>query len=221
MVITAVRTVILYAAITAAMRLMGKRQLGQLHPSELVVALLIADLAAVPMQDVDLPLLQGLLPIGILVALELLLSICMLKFPVLARLIAGNPLCVIRKGKILPDQLKRLRLSVEDLCEQLRQQSVFDPTQVNAAYVESNGQLSVLLQPEQQTITVGGQPEAEPMLPVISDGAVIPWALRDCGWTREQLYAVLRGEAVPLDRVLLLTADVAGNYHLLRRRETP
>ena len=115
MAITAIRTVIIYIFIITAMRIMGKRQLGELQPVELVVTLLISDLAAVPMQESGMPLLNGLIPILILVSLELLLSGAMLKLPWVSRLITGNPITIIRDGQLDQKALKKLRMTVDDL----------------------------------------------------------------------------------------------------------
>ena len=115
MAITAIRTVIIYIFIITAMRIMGKRQLGELQPVELVVTLLISDLAAVPMQESGMPLLNGLIPILILVSLELLLSGAMLKLPWVSRLITGNPITILRDGQLDQKALKKLRMTVDDL----------------------------------------------------------------------------------------------------------
>ena len=139
MAISAIRTVIIYIFIIAAMRIMGKRQLGELQPVELVVTLLISDLAAVPMQESGMPLLNGLIPIVVLVALELLLSGLMLKSSGFSKLISGNPIVIIRDGKLDQKALKRLRLTVEDLMETLRQQNAFDIREIEYAIAETNG----------------------------------------------------------------------------------
>ena len=112
MAITAIRTVLIYILIIAAMRIMGKRQLGELQPVELVVTLLISDMAAVPMQESGIPLLSGVLPILILVALELLLSGLMLKSPFFSRLISGNPIVLVREGELQQSALKKMRMTV-------------------------------------------------------------------------------------------------------------
>ncbi|HHV50310.1 MAG TPA: DUF421 domain-containing protein, partial [Clostridiales bacterium] len=139
MSIIAIRTVIIYIFIIAAMRIMGKRQLGELQPSELVVALLISDLAAVPMQENGMPLLNGLIPIMILVALELLFSGLMIKSPFFQHLIGGRSKIIIDNGNLDIKALNGMRMSLEDLMETLRQQSVFDLRDVQYAIVEPNG----------------------------------------------------------------------------------
>lgn len=133
MIITAIRTVIIYIFIIAAIRIMGKRQLGELQPAELVVTLLISDLAAVPMQESGMPLLDGVIPILVLVAMELLFSGLMLKVPFFYRLISGRPMVVIDNGKLDQQALKRMRVTIGDLVESLREQNVFDIEQIQYA----------------------------------------------------------------------------------------
>ena len=144
MYISLIRTVILYAAIIFAVRVMGKRQISQLQTSELVVTMLISDLAVIPMQNTGQPLFSGLLPILVLVILEIFLSVLMLKSNVIRHIICGNPVIVIQNGKILQDSMKNLRLSIEELYEQLRQRDIASINEVAYAIVETNGVLSVI-----------------------------------------------------------------------------
>lgn len=125
MFISLVRTIILYLAIIAAVRIMGKRQISQLQTSELVVTMLISDLAVIPMQDSGQPLFSGIIPIFVLIALEVFLSYVMLKSSKVRRAICGKPVVIIRDGQILQENMRELRLSIEDLFEQLRQKDVF------------------------------------------------------------------------------------------------
>ena len=119
-----VRTLVLYFAVICAVRLMGKRQLGEMDPAELVVTILVSDLAAVPMQDLGIPLFFGLVPIAALVTLEVLLSILSLKSRFFRRLLNGQPAIIIRKGQLDLSKLRQLRLTTEDLVVALRKQSV-------------------------------------------------------------------------------------------------
>lgn len=204
MTISVIRTIILYLLLMIAMRLMGKRQLGELQPSELVVTLLLSDLAAVPMQENGLPLLNGILPILVLVSLELLLSGAMLKWPPVAKLVAGSPIPIIRDGNLDADALKRLRMTVEDLDEALRQQDVFDIRQVQYAIAETNGRISVYRYSNADMPAV-----------VISDGALCDWGMRLCGLTEEALEQYLRQQRCQQQDVFLLTATKSGPLHLL------
>lgn len=226
MAVTAIRTLILYICIVAAMRIMGKRQLGELQPNELVVTLLIADLAAVPMQESGMPLLQGILPIAVLVALELILSVLMLKWPFFSRAVSGHPRTVIRDGDIDRSALRALRVTVEDLNEALRQQGVFEIRDVSYAIIETNGKLSVWLKAEQRSATVGDLQGVESITPdddapilIVSDGHIIKWALDMLSQEEAFVYAILRAEHCSVKDVFLLTADKSGRYYLLRKGE--
>lgn len=204
MTISVIRTVILYLLLMVAMRLMGKRQLGELQPSELVVTLLLSDLAAVPMQENGLPLLNGVMPILVLVSLELLLSGAMLKFPPVAKLISGSPIPVIRDGVMDASALKRLRMTVEDLEESLRQQDIFDVSQVQYAIAETNGHISAYC-----------YSDAEMPVVVVSDGVLCDWGMRLCGMTEETLARFLQKKQCGQKDVFLLTATKQGPHHLL------
>ena len=125
MLISVIRTLILYAFIIVAIRLMGKRQISDMQPSELVVTLVVSDIASLPMQNTSQPLLSGVIPVMVLVALEILTSVIMMKSRRFRRLVCGNPVVVIEDGKLLQGQLRRLRMTTEDLFAQLRQQNIF------------------------------------------------------------------------------------------------
>ncbi len=208
MTISVIRTVILYLLLMAAMRLMGKRQLGELQPSELVVTLLLSDLAAVPMQENGLPLLNGVLPILVLISLELLLSGAMLKIPALSRLIGGNPVPIIRDGVMDAAALRKLRITVEDLNESLRQQDVFDIKRVQYAIAETNGHISAFCYPDEPA-------DAAMAVVVISDGSLCDWGLELCGLSEEAVERYLRRKRRRREDVFLLTATKDGPHHLL------
>ncbi len=221
MAITAVRTVIIYIVIIAALRLAGKRQLGELQPGELVVTLLIADLAAVPMQDNGTPLLNGLVPIAVLVSLELILSTLMLKCRWLSRLISGNPVVIIQNGKLDQAALRRLRLTVEDLLETMRQQNVFDIRDVQYAIVETNGTISLFQKPAAQPATRSDTQatlsDDGAQVPLVSDGKFVTWGLTMCGLSADWVRQKLQERNCPLDRVLLMTADKSHKVYIVRR----
>ena len=147
MLIAIVRTLILYIFIITAIRLMGKRQISDMQPSELVVTLVVSDIASLPMQNTSQPLLSGVIPVMVLVALEILTSVIMMKSRRFRRLVCGNPVVVIEDGKLLQGQLRRLRMTTEDLFAQLRQQNIFSLADVQYCIVETNGMVSVLEKP--------------------------------------------------------------------------
>lgn len=152
MLIVFIRTIILYFLIVVIMRLMGKRQIGQLQPSELVVALIIADLAAIPMGNVGTPLLTGIIPILTLFVCEALLSYISLKSQFARRVISGKPTIVIEKGKILENELRKQRFNLDDLMEQLRIKNVSDVQDVEYAILETGGQISIILKTDKKPV---------------------------------------------------------------------
>ncbi len=214
---------IIYIFVIAAMRIMGKRQLGELQPSELVVTLLIADLAAVPMQENGMPLLNGIIPIMILVALELLLSALMLKLPFFQRLIGGKSKIIVSDGRVDINALNSMRMTIEDLMEALRQQSIFDLRDVQYAIVEPNGKTSVLLKPGNRPATckdlsLNTPDNGIPMI-IISDGRISRWGLDVCRLSEEWVNTTLAENNVAIDDVFLLLADREKTYHLIRKEE--
>ena len=223
MAITAIRTVIIYIFIIAAMRIMGKRQLGELQPIELVVTLLISDLAAVPMQESGMPLINGLIPILILVALELLFSGLMLKSSLFSRLISGPPIVVVNKGKLDQKALKKLRLTSEDLMESLRMQNVFDLQEIEYAIAETNGKISVFKNPEFRAPTCSDlsvvQPDNGMPVVAVSDGHISDWALSICEGDHSWMERTLADNACTVEDVVLLTVDRSRNYFIVRKEK--
>lgn len=219
MLISAIRTLIIYLLVILSIRIMGKRQISELRPSELVVALLISDLAIVPMQDTGTPLLYGVLPIFLLVALELLLSGIMLKFPAVERLISGNPVTVIRHGKLDVQALKKLRMSVDDLMEALRLQNIFELSEVDYALAETNGHITVYPAPAAKPVTCGDlnvcQPDAGMPALVISDSVFCPWGLELCGQDQKTVYSILKKKKLSEKQVFLMTLSAGGQFFIL------
>ena len=144
LLISVLRTIILYALVVIALRIMGKRQIGELQPSELVVAIMISDLATVPMSDNAIPLLYGIAPIFTLVLCELLVSFFCMKSQWIRLGVTGRPTYIINNGQINQKEMKKARYSISDLLEELRMQNVFDISNVNCAILETNGKISVV-----------------------------------------------------------------------------
>lgn len=211
-----VRTIVLYFIIMVGIRAMGKRQIGELEPIELVLMLLISDLAAVPMQDFGIPLLNGALPIATLLSLSMLLSFFSMKSIRFRRLVCGNPTTLIKDGVIQQDALRRNRFTLDELLEELRAQSVTDLTTVKYAVLETNGQLSVLLYPDDAPVTprqLGKPVKDDVFIPVVlvNDGRVLRTGLKDKGLDEAWLDRTLRAHGFRSAReVLLLTIDGAG-----------
>jgi len=222
--IVAIRTIVIYAVLVAAMRVMGKRQLGDLNPSELVVTLLIADMAAVAMEDTSAPLFSGLIPIAVLVSLELLLSGAMLKLPFAERLMGGRSVWLIVRGELDRKAMKKLRLTVDDVMSALRQQGVFDLQDVLYAVAETGGQISLCLQPQARPVTPRDlqltPPNDDTPFLVVSDGKPLPLGLSLSGHDTQWLHRILRRENCAMEDVFLLTADRGGRIHLIRKEES-
>ena len=219
-----IRVIILYALIVAAMRVMGKRQLGVLEPTELVMAMIISDLAAVPMQDMGIPLLTGIIPIITLVCLSLILSEASVMSIRFRRLMSGSSSIIIDRGQINQHEMRRNRLTVDELLESLRLQGVLDISVVKYAVLESNGQLSVIPYPSESPVTPS-------MLNIQADGGDMPVIIVNCGhildsnlisagrdrnWLEKQLK---ERRIKSVDDIYLLTVDEGGRVYVQLRRE--
>lgn len=184
MIISFIRTVILYFAVVLAMRVMGKRQIGELQPFELVVTLMLSDLATIPMQNTGIPLSGGLIPILTLVILEVILSFVDLKSKRVRAFFLGSPSIIIRNGELNEAEMRRMRLSIDDITEELRKKDIAGVEDVAIAILETDG-------------TVSAFPKASgEVLPymLISDGRVIDKNLEKCGISREKLLKMLGGK---------------------------
>jgi uncharacterized membrane protein YcaP (DUF421 family) len=215
------RTIILYIVVVAALRMMGKRQLGEMSPSELVIAIVISELVAIPMQDLNSPLVNGIIPILTLLSLEILMSVFSLKSPRFRRVLSGQPCILIERGKLLQPSLKRTRITLQELTEELRQQGYTDISTVQYAIIESNGRLSVLPFPAHAPVTAQDMnvvpPEMGLPLPLISDGAVVSENLTLRGVTRAWVNDRLKEQGLALSDVFLLAADESLSLYWARK----
>ncbi len=216
------RTLIIYCAVTVFMRLMGKRQLGELQPGELVITLLVSEIAASPILDNTLPLLNSIIPLILLVGFEILSSVINMKSVRIRYLIDGKPITVIRNGEIDQKQLKKLRYTTNDILASLRQKDVFNIEDVEYAIVETNGTLSVLLKPEKRTSTPKNydKPEKDTGLPcaVVIDGRIIQTNFEDCGITLTDIESKIKREKLNLKDIMLMTVDRSKNYYIVTRQ---
>lgn len=216
------RTLLVYLTTIGAMRLMGKRQLGELQPSELVTTILISNLASISIESPELPLTASLVPVLLIAALELLFSALSFRLGGFARLLAGKPMIVIRDGQLDKDTLRQMRISMSDLLEALRGKDIFDLSEVAYAVVETNGALSVCKRWDAETATRKDQkipaPQAKkPKLPLVIDGRVAAENLSFCGKSEAWVKKVLKTEKIPLAHTLLLLGDDTEEYLLIRK----
>ena len=221
MTVPLLRTLLLYATVIAAVRLMGKRQLGELDPSELAVTILVSDLAAVPMQDPGIPMLSGLVPIAALISLEILLSFAALKSRLFRRLLNGQPAIIIRSGRLDVKKLRQLRLTTDEVVETLRKQNVASVADVKYGVIEPDGTLTVVPVRAQQPVTASmlGLTPKDAGLPlvVVSDGKLVPRSLRLLQLDPRDVENRLHNQSLALSDVFLMTLDDCGNSFIQRR----
>lgn len=219
------RTIILYVVLIIGLRLLGKRQIADLEPIELVLTLTISDLAAVPMQDHGIPLLNGLLPIVTLLCLSMLLSFFNLKSIRFRAIVCGTPAVIVRDGTIIQQNMAKNRLTVDELYEQLRSQGYSDLRAVKYAILETNGQLSILPYTRESPLTPQGagltlvDRVTLPVL-IINDGHVMENNLTASGFNREWLERQLKDRKFSSHReVFLMTVDEAGTIICVAKEE--
>lgn len=220
MIIVLLRTLILYAVVIVSLRIMGKRQIGELQPSELVVAIMISDLATVPMESVNIPLLSGIVPVLTLLFAEVISSFLSLKSRKLRRLIVGQPSVVIYGGRINEGELKRLRFNLDDLLEELRINGCHDISDVEVAVLETSGKLSVIPRDKARPVTVEDMKlknvrrEGLPCT-VISDGSLNEYELRRSGKSLDELKRELqKNGAKSISDVFIASIDAEGELFL-------
>ena len=206
------RTIILYILIIAGVRLMGKRQVGELEPPELVLSLIIADLASVPMQDYGIPLLAGVVPILTLLAVTMILSVLTMKSVKFRAILCGRPSIIVQNGTLDQGEMAKTRLTLDELLEELRCKGYTDLSQIKYAILETNGLLSVLPYANQKPPTArdlkvsveeGGLPRV-----VVSDGRLLERNLKLLGHDRPWLDKQLTQRGCrDISQVFLLLVD--------------
>lgn len=195
MFIVLIRTIILYFLVILSMRLMGKKQIGELEPFELAITIMISELASLPMQDTEIPLLHGMIPILTLLIIQTTLSVLQLKSEKIRLWVNGKPSILIDQGKIIMQELKNQRFNINDLMEELRLQGYYDIQDVEYAILETSGQLSVIPKTNKSTVTkedlfIQASQDKVPIT-LILDGKVnldnLKVAQKDEQWLKNQL----------------------------------
>ena len=223
MFITIYRTIILYVTVIIAVRLMGKRQIGEMQPGELVVTLLISDIASMPLQDTNQPIILGLSEIFTLVCLEIITSLLSLKSVIVRKLLSGGSAILIKDGIIDQKELGRVRMTVLDLVEMLRSQQVFEVSDVSFAVLETGGSLSVLLKgakspPTAEQLGVKSEQSQLP-LPVISDGKLLKDTFESVGTNKKAIEKILKKQKIKQKDVFLMTLDSSGKNEIVRKEK--
>ncbi len=219
MLVVFVRTIILYTIVVVVMRIMGKRQIGQLQPFELAIAIMISDLAAVPMQNTGIPLLHGIIPILTLLILQLLISFLSIRSLRARAIICGKPTILIEKGQIIESSLNKELYTLNDLLEQLRISNHPNIADVDYAILETNGQLSVIPKSQKRPLNPADMDiktdyEGLPM-DLIIDGRVLSDNLDKIGKDRQWLTQALRSQHYDHpEQILFASLDPSGKLHL-------
>ena len=209
-----IRTFIVYFVVIISVRFMGKRQIGELQPAELVITILMSEIASMPLQNGDCALLTSIVGILLLASLEVLFSCLALKSGRFRTLFQGHSVLIIEKGKLKQENMKLIRYSTDDLLQMLRQKDIFNLEDVAYAYVETNGAVSVMLKSDLTTVTAEdlGIKKEKAALPclVVSDGKIVEREFDLCKMNKQKLLGILDEKKLKLTDVLLMTADSTG-----------
>lgn len=223
MLLSYLRTLTLYLVLVAVIRLMGKRQVGQMEPTEFVVTMLVANLASIPMQDGDIPLYTGVVPIVTVLAMELILAGLSLKSIGLRRLICGKPVILIENGRMRQDNLRKTRVSLDELTAQLRLKNILDVTTVQYAILETNGSLSVFPYPQFRPANAAAamvRVKAQSLpYTLVCDGKIVWENLKILGKNGDWLRRVLADRGCEIPQVWLFTVDKQEKMVLIEKEE--
>lgn len=223
MLIAFLRTVFLYILLIVCVRLMGKRQIGELGPAEFVVTMLLANIAAIPMQDTEIPLLSGVVPILTILGMELILSVTTLLSVRWRRVLCGKPVILIADGVIQEKNLRMTRVSLDELTENLRGRDVYDLSTVKYAILETGGNITVIpyakYMPASAKATLTKVDDQELPYTVISDGRVLRANLALLGLNEVWLERRLKERNCKAEQVLLMTVDCRGSVYFSKKGE--
>ena len=214
MITTCIHTVLIYLFLLVVVRLMGKRQIGELQASEFIITILLSEIASAPITTEQFPLLHGIVSVLILVALEFLISSALLRFNGLKKFFYGAPSVVINKGKIDMREMRQNRMEIDELMSELRQKGFSDPADVYYAILEENGKLSVFPTADKAPATPADlrlAPDEHGIAHAcILDGQVIPKNLTLVGWDRARLEQEIRRRGMSVSDVFVFTVDDLG-----------
>ncbi|MDD6619780.1 MAG: DUF421 domain-containing protein [Eubacteriales bacterium] len=224
MTVTFIRALIIYFFVITAVRLMGKRQVGELKPHELVITILLSAIAVIPLEENSMPLANCLVPIMLFISLEILVAALSMKSLKFRNLIQGRPIFIIRKGKLDQKKLRELRFTVDDIVDALRQKDIFDLSEVEDAIIETNGSISVLPKAENKPLTpadVGISVEEKGMpIAIVMDGKPVNEYFNECKIKDSEIELILQTQNRDVKKIMLLTIDDNGNTYLINKENT-
>ncbi|MCQ2479314.1 MAG: DUF421 domain-containing protein [Clostridia bacterium] len=203
---------------------MGKRQLGELQPTELVITILLSEIASIPMENNDVPMINSIFAALLLVCLEIINSVIIMKSTKVRYLLQGKPAIVINDGILDQKKLKALRFTADDILDQLRQKDIFELEQVQYAVVETNGSLSVMKKgqydsPTNNSFGFKSEKQGIPIL-VANDGKYIETVIKECDFEIKKIEKILKKENTDISEVLILLLDKYDNYTLIKKEKS-
>ena len=224
MLITFIRAIILYLVVLIVMRLMGKREIGQLQPFELAISIMIADLASVPMSELGIPITNGIIPILALLVIYMIISVLNMKSVNVRKIMSGKPSLLVYRGKIDEKILKKERITINELQERLRGQNVFNLSDVEYAILETNGQVTVIQKPEKRNLI----PEDLNIIPeyegisydLVLDGKIMDENLKTIGKDRKWLEKKLKEFDLTPTNTLIATIDGKGKVFCQKKEDS-
>ncbi len=219
-----VRTTIIYLFLISTMRLMGKRQLGELEVSELVSTLLLSNIASLPITDPEIPLIYAIIPIVAITTFEIILSVVLIKLPKIKHLISPNPSVLINKGRINKKEMENSRISIDELFSELRQQGISDLDDVEYAILEENGKLTVIRKKSASEVTlkdlnISANEEGIPHI-VIADGHIDDVGLKKTKKSREWLMNYLSKKTLLPKDIYIMTINDGDKIKLIKKKDT-
>lgn len=221
MTIILIRSIIIYIFVVAAVRIMGKRQVGELKPHELVITILISAVATVPLEDTGMPLANSLIPISIFICFEIIQSVLSIKSLKFRNLFQGKPIFIIKDGVLQQEEMERLRFTTDDIVDAVRQQGVFDISQVENAIVETNGNLSVQTKAEYSPVTPNDMgikvEKAQVPITVVMDSKPVTEYFGDTKLSDSEIEVFVRSTEYKLEDILLMNVSADGNIYVIRK----
>ncbi|MCL1903301.1 MAG: DUF421 domain-containing protein [Oscillospiraceae bacterium] len=209
-----VRTLVLYVFVILAVRLMGKKQLSELQPSELVTTIIISNIVTISLEESNIPLLAGILPIIFIVSIDVLITGVNLKSNIMRKVTTGTPNVIISNGTIDQSAMRGLRYTIDDIMESMREASIFDITDVQFAIVENTGKISFFEKPPEDPNT----PPCDPQAVIIKDGKLDKDGLKMSGQNENWLTMILNEKKAAVKDVFLFTADKNGTYNYVEKQ---
>ena len=223
MLVTFIRAIILYIIVLIVMRLMGKREIGQLQPFELAISIMIADLASVPMTELGIPITNGIIPILGLLIMHMLISIINMKSLKMRTIMSGQPSLLIYRGKIDEKVLRKERLTLNELEEKLRSNNVFNLGDVEYAILETNGEVTVIQKPEKRNVIAADlniSPEYEGIsYDLVIDGKIMEKNLKLIGKDEKWLMTQLKKFDAKPENTLIATIDGKDEFFCQKKEE--